>query len=97
LIIVLVDADGDASTERTLEDFVADVPGARVITVAVQEFESWLLDAPNVEALAPREAKARLAEVAPTREARRSLAETVDLEALSKRCPSFAECLRKLR
>ncbi|MDX2014630.1 MAG: hypothetical protein SFW67_30810 [Myxococcaceae bacterium] len=97
LIIVLVDADGDSSTEATLEGFLSDMPGSRVIAVAVQEFETWLLDEPSGERLQPREAKAKLAAVAPSRAARKSLAETVDLDALKKRAASFDRCLRKLR
>jgi hypothetical protein len=97
LIIVLVDADGDPSIEKSLESDVADMPGTKVIAVAVQEFEAWLLDVPNVESLKPREAKDRLAQVTDSRDARKSIAETVELDALAKRCPSFAQCLKKLR
>lgn len=43
LLIVLVDADGDTARKRTLESFVADMPGTKVIAVAIQEFESWLV------------------------------------------------------
>ena len=43
LIIVLVDADGDPSRKRFLDELVADMPGTKLIAVAVQEFESWLL------------------------------------------------------
>jgi hypothetical protein len=43
LVIVLVDADEDKSRKRTLDAHLEGIAGARVIAVAVQEFEAWLL------------------------------------------------------
>lgn len=42
LAIVLIDADGDTSRKQLLEGFLEDIPGVRLIAVAIQEFESWL-------------------------------------------------------
>lgn len=75
LAVVLVDADGTHDRRARLAEYTADLPGRRVIGVAVQEFEAWLLadeaalrdvlggDIPSTagpEALPPGEAKARL-------------------------------------
>lgn len=43
LAIVLVDADGELSRKRALEEILHDVPGTRLIVVAVHEFETWLV------------------------------------------------------
>ncbi|MFN8793525.1 MAG: DUF4276 family protein [Betaproteobacteria bacterium] len=43
LAIVLVDADGDSQRRRLLTDGTQDLSVPRVIAVAVQEFEAWLL------------------------------------------------------
>lgn len=79
LAILLVDADGKKDRQRVLEDTIADLPGATVVAVAVEEFESWLLadaDALKVvldvdraqlparpEDLRPRESKALLSQL----------------------------------
>ena len=73
---MLVDADGEPSRKRVLESALHAVPGARIIAVAIHEFESWLVSdggalnlvltasassAPNhPEKLAPAAAKALL-------------------------------------
>lgn len=41
--VVLVDADGDIRRKDRLSAAVAAVPGTKLIAVAVQEFESWLI------------------------------------------------------
>lgn len=116
LLIVLVDADGDTARKRSLEGLVADMPGTKLIAVAVQEFESWLVSdgsalsrvvsAPlarvpqHPENLAPAEAKALLQELSATvdsAQARLSLAEQLDLDAVARKCPSFATCLDALK
>lgn len=117
LIIVLVDADGDTSRKRFLESLVGDMPGTKLIAVAVQEFESWLVSdgealtavlpagraqlPPHPEKLAPAEAKALLHTMSSTADdpaqARLSLAERLDLEAVAKKCTSFALCLDELK
>lgn len=43
LVVVLVDEDGDRSRKSRLVADTADLPGTRVIAVAVKEFEAWLL------------------------------------------------------
>jgi len=43
LSIVLVDCDVEPSRRARLEGYVANLPGEKVIAVAVQEFEAWLL------------------------------------------------------
>lgn len=75
LAIVLVDADGTRDRKTVLTRHTNDLPGNRLIAVAVQEFEAWLLadeqalrrvlggDIPSAsapEALRPGEAKKRL-------------------------------------
>lgn len=76
LLIVLVDADGETGRKRQLETALRDIPGTRVIAVATQEFESWLVSDPaalvsvlavdassaphHPEKLAPSEAKSLL-------------------------------------
>lgn len=75
LAIVLVDADGDSHRKNTLESHVEGLPVAKVIAVAVQEFETWLIadqnavhaamnathsTLPDLESLPRREAKERL-------------------------------------
>ncbi len=117
LIIVLVDADGDTSRKRFLEGLVSDMPGTKLIAVAVQEFEAWLLSdgkalagvlatqpaqvPQHPENLAPSEAKALLHTMSSAAEdaalVRLSLAEQLDLEAVAKKCPSFAACLDELK
>jgi hypothetical protein len=42
-VVVLVDEDGDRSRKTRLVEHTADLPGTRVIAVAVREFEAWLL------------------------------------------------------
>lgn len=82
LVIVLVDSDGASSRKRQLEIVVSDLPGAKLVAVAVNEFESWLLSdgaalasvlsvvpamAPQFpEKLEPSVAKARLKELTET-------------------------------
>lgn len=43
LAVILVDADGTHDRRARLAEYTADLPGRRVIGVAVQEFEVWLL------------------------------------------------------
>jgi hypothetical protein len=43
LVVVLVDCDEDQSRRARLEEFVSDVAVPKVIGVAVQEFEAWLI------------------------------------------------------
>ncbi|MDP3151931.1 MAG: DUF4276 family protein [Archangium sp.] len=82
LLILLVDADGVPSRKRELDAVVSDLPGTKLIAVAVNEFESWLVSdgaalatvlgvesskAPHhPESLAPSVAKARLQELTDT-------------------------------
>lgn len=47
LAIVLVDADGDSSRRDQLLALTEDLPVPKVIAVAVQEFESWLIADPD--------------------------------------------------
>jgi Domain of unknown function (DUF4276) len=76
LVVILVDCDEDPSRRARLEEFVTDVVVSKVIAVAVQEFEAWLiadhaavckaLDAAPIapkdpERMARREAKGLLA------------------------------------
>jgi hypothetical protein len=76
LVVVMVDGDEDPSRRAKLEEHVSDLAVAKVIAVAVQEFEAWLiadhaavcsaLDATPIapkdpERMARREAKALLA------------------------------------
>lgn len=76
LAVVLVDADGETGRRRTLLADTEGLPVTRVIAVAVQEFESWLIADPKAvskvlgpetrldhspESLARREAKSLLA------------------------------------
>ena len=42
-MIVLVDADGETSRKRDLEAMVSDMPGTKMVAVAIQEFEAWLV------------------------------------------------------
>lgn len=76
LAVVLIDADGTNDRPARLAEFTSDLPGRRVVGVAVQEFEAWLLadgvaaravlDHPvavqHPERLEPGAAKARLNE-----------------------------------
>jgi hypothetical protein len=78
IAVVIVDRDGDRRRRNQLHDHVRDlVLPPRVIAVAVEEFEAWLLadskaiadvagrtaqDAPAPESLPPGAAKARLRE-----------------------------------
>ena len=70
--VILADQDGDASREKTLEEFISDRSSNPVIGIAVREFEAWLLGDQNavrrvidvhfdplksVERMSPREAK----------------------------------------
>jgi len=114
LAVVLVDADGDRSRKGTLDAGTAMVPGARlgrVIGVAIEEFEAWLVaddravseglhatfPTPKApETMAPQEAKLLLAEAialagADPQVVRRTIAEKCGLDAISARCPSFAD------
>jgi hypothetical protein len=84
LAIVLVDADGEPTRKRKLEGILHDIPGNKLIAVATQEFESWLVgdpaaltavlgvDAnrapPHPERLAPSAAKALLTELTASNE-----------------------------
>jgi hypothetical protein len=43
LAVVLVDEDGHSSRKRMLEGSVADIPGSKVVAVAIREFEAWLV------------------------------------------------------
>lgn len=43
LAVVLVDADGDSGRQKLLQDYVADLLISKVVGVAIQEFEAWLL------------------------------------------------------
>lgn len=43
LAVVFVDADGERARQRTLEAHVEGLPIPKVLAVAVQEFEAWLL------------------------------------------------------
>jgi hypothetical protein len=43
LAVVLVDEDGQSSRKRMLEGVVADIPGNKVVAVAIREFEAWLV------------------------------------------------------
>ena len=43
LAVILVDADGTSDRRTRLVDFTDDLPGRRVFSVAVREFEAWLL------------------------------------------------------
>jgi hypothetical protein len=76
LAIVLVDCDGENTRKSRLEGDLASIPCPKVIAVAVQEFEAWLLaDVPSAmrvlgasrpflgppEGLKPGEAKQELA------------------------------------
>ena len=75
LAVIIVDADGDAGRRARLAECVADLPLPRVVSVAVQEFEAWLIadsaavsgalgrpfeTPPAPETLRPRAAKALL-------------------------------------
>ncbi|MBI5516443.1 MAG: DUF4276 family protein [Deltaproteobacteria bacterium] len=75
LVVVLIDADGELNRKARLNEFARDLPGARVIAVAVEEFEAWLLAdeaalraaldreipaAPSPEELPPGAAKKKL-------------------------------------
>ncbi|MFY9345056.1 MAG: hypothetical protein WAT39_21375 [Planctomycetota bacterium] len=71
LALVLVDEDGDSGRRRNLIGRTTNLPGHRVIAVAVREFESWLIadqrvlrtvlqvqaTPPAAVSMAPREAK----------------------------------------
>jgi hypothetical protein len=76
LVVILVDCDEEQDRKARLEDCVSDLVVSKVIAVAVQEFEAWLiadhaavckaLDAPltvprDPERMARREAKGLLA------------------------------------
>jgi hypothetical protein len=43
LAVVLVDRDGDTQRRTQLEAGLAGLPGSKVIAVAVEEFEAWLI------------------------------------------------------
>jgi hypothetical protein len=43
LAIVLVDADGEPHRRQLLDECTRDLPVHRVIAVAVQEFEAWMV------------------------------------------------------
>ena len=43
LVVVLVDCDEDKGRKTRLEELVADLVVSKVIAVAVQEFEAWLI------------------------------------------------------
>ncbi len=75
LVVILVDADEDTGRKAKLEETLSDLVVTRVVAVAVQEFEAWLIaDHPAVvqtlghappmpkdpERMARREAKALL-------------------------------------
>ncbi len=40
---VLIDADGETTRRQTVSDHVQDLPVAKAIGMAVQEFEAWLI------------------------------------------------------
>lgn len=76
LNIVLVDADAEGATARRdrLTTATQDLPGVRVIAVAVREFEAWLLaDADTLRSVTGGE-----------------LCQRADLDGIQRRCPSFA-------
>ncbi len=75
LAVVLLDADGDRQRGAAIEQAVGDLPVRRVIGLAVQEFEAWLISDEKAvsqaigspfptqkapERMKPREAKALL-------------------------------------
>lgn len=43
LVVVLIDCDGEHDRKRRLEGHVAGLPCTKVIALAVEEFEAWLL------------------------------------------------------
>jgi hypothetical protein len=43
IAVVLVDCDGENARKSRLDGYVATLPVACVVAVAVQEFEAWLL------------------------------------------------------
>lgn len=76
LAVVLVDCDAEPGRKQKLEGWVSDLPGTRIIAVAIQEFEAWLIadtvalnkalgagpsTAPDPESMKPRQAKELLA------------------------------------
>ncbi len=50
LAVVLVDRDGDTDRRRRLLEWVADRPVPKVVAVAVEEFEAWLVADPQAVA-----------------------------------------------
>ncbi|MBM7112396.1 DUF4276 family protein [Archangium primigenium] len=47
LVIVLVDKDKDEAREARLKSYIQDLPVAALVSVAVQEFEAWLIADPQ--------------------------------------------------
>lgn len=46
LVVVLVDADGDEERQKLLDSAIEGVPVEAVVSVAIQEFEAWLVADP---------------------------------------------------
>lgn len=107
LAVVFVDCDGEESRYARLRSVVEvlRVPPQRVVTVAVQEFEAWLIadgnaveavvgtrvDEPNPEDLEVREAKEMLERVLARdpHAQRSSIARTLSIGEVEGRCASF--------
>ena len=109
LAVIMIDADGEKHRRTDVLEWTEDAMLPRVVSVAVQEFEAWLLadevavsralalpfpTQPAPEGLRPREAKALLANAIGAAgrdpvEARRTIAEVLDLGGVSARCPAF--------
>jgi hypothetical protein len=120
LVVVLVDADGDATARRErIAEIVKRASPPTVLGVSVQEFEAWLLadaralgacglTAPalgEMESLERRVAKSALSAALSdafdsdrdrARQARISLARTLELDEVARRCRSFATFLADL-
>lgn len=117
LAVILVDRDGLQERRTSLLEAVRDLPVTKVVGVAIEEFESWLvgdpgalsrvlprsISPPEIESLAPREAKDLLqrwtAGAHPNKndvQVRKSLAAWCDLAMLQRRCPSFGRFLADL-
>lgn len=112
LVVVVVDCDGELHRRERLAHAVAAVTVSRVIGMAIQELESWLLADQRAlagvlgrgpaypgppESLAPGDAKRLLAQWGVDAEKRRDLARTCDLKTLATTSTAFERFLVDLR
>ncbi|HLK99629.1 MAG TPA: DUF4276 family protein [Myxococcaceae bacterium] len=86
LAIVLVDADGDEERQQALDSAITGLPVEAVVSVAIQEFEAWLIADPAALKSVLRQTLAlpRAPEKLPRREAKELLTSWCEEHARSR-------------